>query len=375
MTRARHLLLCGFACVALAGGFDAASAQTATSSKPPSSAIPVQLAQSKRQDVPVLLSNIGSVLAYQSVLVRARVDGTLTHVYFNEGQQVKPGDKLAEIDPRPYAAVLAQAIAKRAADVAMLESAQKDLTRFSNLMHDQFASRQSVDQQTGQVGQLQAQIQGDDAAIATAKLNLDFCNITSPIEGRVGLRLVDVGNLIHASDAAGIVSITQLQPIAVTFTLPQDDLPAVQDSMHIETVPVFALTADDRTQLDQGKLLTIDNHIDETTGTIKLKAEFPNKESRLWPGQFVNVRMQIQTLPNAVVVPSSAVQRGPQGLYVYVVKPDSSVAMQPVTVQQDDGKLAVLTTGLDSGVTVVVNGQSRLQTGTFVTAAAAPSAS
>ena len=331
--------------------------------------IPVQITQAKRQNVPVMLANIGAVQAYQSVLVRARVDGTLTQVFFKEGQMVKAGDRLAEIDPRPYAAALAQAMAKKAADTAMLETAQKDLARYSSLAKDQFGSRQQVDQQTGQVGQFQAAMQGDDAAIATARLNLEFCNITSPITGRTGLRQVDPGNLIHSSDSTGIVTITQLQPIAVIFTLPQDDLPAIHDAMRGATVPVLAYTADDRTELGRGKLLTIDNQIDQTTGTIRLKAEFPNADNRLWPGQFVNIRMQTEVLADALTVPSGAVQRGPKGLYVYVVKPDQTVAMQPVEVRQDDGTTTVIAKGLDDGVQVVVNGQSRLQAGSRVTAA------
>ncbi len=365
------------AAAVVAGGAGIVLAQKSLAqSSPPASqaprapdAIPVQISPTKRQNVPVMLENIGAVQAYQSVLVRARVDGTLTQVFFKEGQMVKAGDRLAEIDPRPYAAAVAQAMAKKAADTAMLETAQKDLSRYSSLARDQFGSRQSVDQQMGQVGQLQAALQGDDAAIATARLNLEFCNITSPITGRTGLRLVDPGNLIHSSDSTGIVTITQLQPIAVLFTLPQDDLPAIHDAMHAGAVPVFAYTADDRTELDRGKLLTIDNQIDQATGTIRLKAEFPNTDDRLWPGQFVNVRMQTQVLANALTVPSGAIQRGPKGLYVYVVKPDQTVAMQPVEVRQDDGTTTVIAKGLDDGVQVVVNGQSRLQAGSRVTAA------
>jgi membrane fusion protein, multidrug efflux system len=351
------------------------SAPASPNAQRPPDAVPVQLGQAKRQDMPVLLNNIGAVQANQQVLVRARVDGTLTQIYFKEGQMVKAGDKLAEIDPRPYAAALASAMAKKAADTAMLATAEKDLTRTSNLVQRDFASRQQYDQQTGQVGQLQATLQGDDAAIANAQLNLNFCNITSPITGRVGLRMVDVGNLIHSNDQTGIVTVSQLQPIAVTFTLPQDDLPVIHQAMQAGAVPIFAYTADDKRQLGQGKLLTIDNQIDQATGTIKLKAEFPNEDSALWPGQFVNVRMQAATLKNALTVPSAAVQRGPQGLYVYLVKPDSRVAMQPVEVQQDDGKTAVIAKGLDEGVQVVVNGQSRLQTGSRVVASNPSSAS
>jgi multidrug efflux system membrane fusion protein len=216
------------------------------------------------------------------------------------------------------------------------------------------------------VAQDQAIIAGDEAAIATARLNLDFCNITSPIEGRTGLRLVDAGNLIHATDATGIVSISQLHPIAVIFTLPQDALPQVQAAMAQGTLPVLARTADDHSQLAAGRLLTIDNAIDQTTGTIRLKAEFANLDDRLWPGQFINVRLEVATLKDVVTVPSVAVQRGPDGLFVYLVKPDSTVAVQPVELAQDDGQVAVVNKGLDPGVQVVTNGMSRLQNGSRV---------
>lgn len=337
------------------------------------SGVPVQAAVAKQQDVPVLLRNIGTVQAYYSVLVRARVDGNLDRVFFTEGQDVKAGDPIAEIDPRPYAAALAAAQAKKAADQAQLANARADLVRYSNLVRSDFASHQQVDTQTAMVAQLQATIAGDDAAIESARLNLEFCHITSPIDGRTGLRLVDPGNLIHATDAQGIVTITQLHPIAVVFTLPQDDLPQIQAALARGVAPVFAYTADDSSELARGHLLTIDNQIDQGTGTVKLKAEFINPDDRLWPGLFVNVRLQVETLKDAVTVPSTALQRGPNGLYVYVVRPDSTVAMQPVTVRQDDGTLAVITKGVQAGTEIVVNGQLRLQDGSHVAVAKASS--
>lgn len=336
--------------------------------------VPVQVAAAQRQDVPVLLRNIGTVQAYQSVLVRARVDGTLDRILFREGQEVKAGDRLAQIDPRPYQAALDQARARKAADQAQLANAQRDLARTSNLARSDFASRQQLDTQSASVAQFQATIAGDDAAIATAQLNLDFCNITAPIDGRVGLRLVDAGNLIHAADAQGIVSITQVQPIAVLFTLPQETLPQVQAAMARGALPTLAFSQDDRTQLSAGRLLTIDNAIDPATGTIRLKAEFANADERLWPGQFVNVRLQVETLAGAVTVPSIAVQRGPNGLFAFVVRPDGTAAMQPVEVRQDDGRTAVIAKGLEAGAHVVVNGQSRLQNGSKVAIAAPPDA-
>lgn len=340
-----------------------ASHGTASAQAP---AIPVTAASTARQDVPTLLRNIGAVQAYQSVLVRARVDGTLDRYFFTEGQDVKRGDKLAQIDPRPYAAALAQVQAKKASDQAQLANAQRDLARYSNLAKSDFASRQQLDTQTAMVAQLQATIQGDDANIAAAQLNLDFTNITSPIDGRTGLRLVDAGNLIHATDTTGLVTIAQIHPIAVTFTLPQDDLPEIQAAMAKQKLPVTAFTQDDRTALGEGTLETTDNAIDPTTGTIKLKAVFQNVDDKLWPGQFVNVRLQIGVQNNVLTVPSVAVQHGPDGLFVYVVKPDSTVAMQTVEVGQDDGKTAVIAKGLDDGTQVVINGQSRLQNGAKV---------
>jgi multidrug efflux system membrane fusion protein len=334
--------------------------------------VPVQIALTKREDVPVTLRNIGAVQAFQSVLIRARVDGTLDKVLFSEGQDVKAGQVIAQIDPRPYAAALAQAGAKKAADEANLANAQRDLARYSSLASSSFASRQQVDTQLALVAQYQANIKGDDAAIDSARLNLDFTSITSPIEGRTGLRLVDAGNLIHATDTTGIVTITQIQPIAVLFTLPQDTLPQIQSSMAAGKLPVLAYTSDDKQLLATGQLLTTDNTIDQTTGTIRLKAVFANKESKLWPGQFINVRLTLGTLKSALTVPSVAVQRGPSGLYVYVIKPDNTAAVQPIDIAQDDGQVAVIAKGLDDGVQVVTAGQSRLQNGTRVAATTAP---
>jgi membrane fusion protein, multidrug efflux system len=333
-----------------------------------SEAIPVTTVSVTRQDVPVLLRNIGAVQAFQSVLIRPRVDGTIDKVLFTEGQDVKPGDKLVQIDPRPYAATLAAAQAKKASDQANLVNAQRDLARYTSLAKSDFASRQQMDTQAAMVAQGVATVQGDDAAIATAQLNLDFTNITSPIEGRTGLRMVDAGNLVHATDVTGLVMITQIRPISVIFTLPQDDLPEIQAAMATGTLTVTAYTSDDRTLLATGQLATIDNTIDPSTGTIKLKSVFQNPDSKLWPGQFVNARLQLKVLPNVQTVPSAGVQHGPNGLYAYVVKPDSTVAVAPIQVTQDDGQVAVVEKGLDDDARIVVAGQSRLQAGTKVVA-------
>jgi multidrug efflux system membrane fusion protein len=353
-------------------GFDHARAQAGAPA--PSEAVPVTVVRVQKQDVPEYARGIGLVQAYRSVLVRARVDGTLNAIAFREGQEVNPGDLLAEIDPRPYAATLAQAQAKRAADQAQLENARRDLARYASLAKTNFASRQQVDTQEALVNQYVANIQGDDANIASAGLNLSFCRITAPIQGVVGLRLVDIGNLIHATDTTGIVSITQVHPIALVFTLPQDELPSVRDAMdkaggsQSATLPVIAVTSQDGKLLSRGKLLTINNSIDTTTGTITLKAEFANTDNKLWPGQFVAAKLQLSVARGVLTLPPSAVQHGPDGLYVYVVKPDTTVSKQSVQVGYQDEIASVVTDGLAGGETVVLSGQLRLQPGTRVDA-------
>ena len=329
-------------------------------------AVPVTTVHVARQDVPEYVTGIGTVQAYRSVLVRARVDGTLDTVAFREGQTVHPGDLLAQIDPRPYAAALAGAQAKRAADQVQLDNAKRDLERYSNLVRSNVASRQQTDTQQALVGQYSANIQGDDAAIATAALNLSFCRITAPIEGVVGLRLIDIGNLIHATDSTGIVSITQVHPISLVFTLPQDQLPEVREAMRGGMPPVTAMSPNGTAKLSEGRLLTINNSIDTQTGTISLKAEFPNLDDKLWPGQFSTGRLRVRVAPGALTVPPSAVQHGPDGLYIYVVKPDNTASRQDVKVGYQDETAAIVTDGLHEGDTVVLSGQLRLQPGTKV---------
>ncbi len=329
-------------------------------------AVPVSTAHAIRQDVPIYLFGLGSVQAFNGVLVRARVDGTLMQVTVTEGQDVNQGDVLAIIDPRPFQAALDAAVAKRAQDQADLDNAKRDLTRYSSLAQSSFASRQQVDTQQSMVNRLTAMIAGDDAAVETARLNLGYCTITSPIQGRVGLRQVDPGNLVHASDATGILTITQIRPISVLFTLPQDSLPSINIAMAAGKLPVTAFSGDAKTELDQGTLLTPDNTIDASTGTIKLKAVFPNPNNTLWPGQFVNARLLVSTDKNVLTVPSIAVQHGPSSLYVYVVKPDSTVTRQDVELTRDTGTVAVIAKGLSEDQVVVTDGQSRLQQGTRV---------
>jgi multidrug efflux system membrane fusion protein len=358
------LMVLAAACVVV-GGPSTAQQSRPQGSPPP---VPVTTTRAARQDVPIYLRGLGSVQAFNAVLVRARIDGTLMQFPVTEGQEVKQGDLLAVIDPRPFQAALDAVTAKKTQDEADLANAKRDLGRYSSLEQKNFASRQQVDTQQALVNRLTAMIAGDDAAVTNARLNLSYCYITSPIQGRIGLRQVDPGNMVHASDTTAIVSITQIHPISILFTVPQESLPRISLAMEAGKLPVTAFAADDKTALDQGTLLTPDNAIDPSTGTIKLKATFPNPHNTLWPGQFVNARLQLGTEQNVLTVPSVAVQHGPAGLYTYVVNPDSSVGRQPVEVAHDDGTLAVIAKGLTEGQQVVTDGQSRLQAGTKVTA-------
>jgi membrane fusion protein, multidrug efflux system len=321
--------------------------------------------------LPIELSNIGTVQAWQFVIVRTRVDGTLDRVFFKEGQEVQPGDKLALIDARPYQALLDAAKAKKAQDEADLANAIRDLGRYASLARSDFASRQQLDTQQALVAHTRAAIAGDDAAIAAAQTNLGYTMITAPIPGRVGLRIVDPGNVVHAADTNGIVTIAQDHPIAVIFALPQQDIPQIHAAIAegVKTgqhAVVEAYAGDNKTLLAKGSLLTIDNAIDPATGTIKLKAEFPNTENTLTPGQFVQARLIVKTVPEALTVPSVAVERGADSLFVFRVKPDNTVDVVPVKVGQDNGQVAEILSGLAKGDRVVVNGQSRLTAGTRV---------
>jgi len=352
------------AAVAAARGFAQHASGPAPSSPEP--AVPVLTTTATRGNVPVYLEGIGSVQADNAVLVRSRVDGTLMQVPVREGQEVKRGDVIAVIDPRPYQAALDQAMAKKQEDQAQLVNARLDLVRYQSLERQSFATEQQLDTQQALVAQLVATIAGDQASIEAAQLNVAYCYITSPIPGRVGLRLVDPGNLVHATDTTGIITITQIHPITATFTLPQELLPRVTAAMANGKVPVLAYSSDDRTQLDAGTLLTPNNSIDQTTGTIELKAEFPNPHDTLWPGQFINAHLQVDTDLNAVTIPPASIQHGPDGLYVYIVKADRTAVVEPIEVGYQTARLAVVTKGLNDGEQVVVQGQSRLDNGTRV---------
>jgi multidrug efflux system membrane fusion protein len=355
----------GFLGTSIAQTSSAPSSPTAP--QPDGAAIPVTVAPVTRQDVPVFDEGIGTVQAFQSVLIQARVTGWLDRIAFAEGQDVKPGDLLAEIDPRPYAATLAQVQAKSASDQATLANDEVNLRRDATLAQRSFQTQQQVDNDAAAVRVMQATLQGDAANIQTAALNLSFCRIAAPIAGVVGLRLVDVGNLISAGAGQGIVTITQIQPISVVFTLPQSELPQVQAAQAAGRPLVVAYSQDDRTALGNGELVATNNSIATGTGTITLKATFANTDRHLWPGQFVNAHLQLTVDHNAVTVPVPAIQHGPDGLYVFVVGPNSTVASRPVSIGYQNQALAVVTKGLDGGEQVVVAGQSRLQDGTRVT--------
>ena len=340
----------------------------------PPPAIPVEAGIAANADVPIAEIGLGNVQAFNTVTVKVRVDGQLQKVDFTEGQTVKAGDLLAQIDPRPFQAALDQSIAKKAQDEAQLGNAKVNLQRDENLVIRQFATQQTVDNEKAQVAQLEAAIQGDDAAIENARVQLGYTTITSPINGRTGIRLIDQGNIVHATDTTGIVVLTQLHPISVIFTLPEDDLPAVSAAQAKGPVTVAALNRDDKGVLDQGTLALVDNQIDQATGTMRLKATFPNPNDRLWPGQFVNIRLLLRTDHNVLTVPSGAVQRGPSGLYVYRVKRDNTVELQPIEVGPNGDHVTVVTAGLQAGDRVVTNGQYRLQPGAHVAVADTPAA-
>ncbi len=340
-----------------------ATGQT-TGQKSAPAAIPVIEGAATLQDFPIYRAGIGTVQAYNTVTIRARVDGTLQKVLFTEGQDVKAGDVLAEIDPRPFQAVLDQATAAKTKDEAQLTNAKRDLKRFVDLRD--FATKQSVDTQNTLIDQLAAMVQGDQAAIENATVQLGYTTIASPITGRTGARLIDAGNMIHASEGLSLLTVTQIEPIFVTFTLPQEVLDEVLMAQKRGEVAVEAYKRDDATKLASGMLTLVDNQIDTATGTLRFKATFANKDRRLWPGQFVNVRVVTEIRPQAVVIPSQVVQRGPEGSYAYVVKTDKTVEMRPIKPGATGNGMTLVEAGLTAGENVVVDGQLKLQPGSKV---------
>jgi membrane fusion protein, multidrug efflux system len=330
--------------------------------------VAVDLAPVRRADVPVYLEGLGTVQAFYTVTVTARVDGQINEVAFKEGQDVKKGDLLVQIDPRPYQAALGVAVATRDKDKAQLANAHLDMDRYAALAPEDLASKQTVDTQRALIAQLTAQVKADEAAIDNARTQLDYTTITSPIAGRTGIRLVDPGNIVHGTATTGMVVVTQLEPIAIIASLPEENFEELQSALQRGPVTATALSRDDKEALDTGRVELIDNQIDQTTGTIRVKAILPNKERRLWPGEFVNLRLLTQTRHQVLTIPASALERGPEGTFTYVVQPNSTVAMAPLTTLEQAGDLVVVAKGVTEGQLVVASNQYRLQPGTLVRA-------
>jgi multidrug efflux system membrane fusion protein len=364
------------AVIVLIGGWFWLTRKPASAAGPhaAAAAVAVDTAVATRHDVPVYLEGLGNAQAFYTAKISSRVDGQLDRVGFVEGQLVRKGDLLAQIDPRPLQAALEQASAMQAKDGAQLESAKRDFDRYTVLAPKNLISQQVLDSQKALVEQLQAQIKVDAAAIDNARTQLQYATITAPFAGRTGIRLVDPGNIVHASDTTGIVVLTQIQPISVVFTLPEDAISQVTQAMAAGQLSVTALSRDDRTQLDSGTLALVDNQIDTTTGTVRLKATFQNTRNALWPGQFVNVRILLQQRHDALTVPSLAVQRGPDGMFAYVVKSDSTVDARPIETAEETDGMIVITGGLQPGERVVTTNQYRLQPGASVHVVAPTSA-
>jgi multidrug efflux system membrane fusion protein len=337
--------------------------------------VPVVVATAQRGDLPVYFDGLGTVTAFNTVTVHSRVDGQITKINFQEGQFVHQGESLLEIDPRPYQVQLEQAEGQLAKDQAQLRDVQVNYERFQLLYKEGVIPKQQLDTQGAQVGQFEGSIKADQGTIDSAKLQLVYSHVTAPISGRIGLRLVDIGNIVHATDTNGLLVITQLQPIAVIFSLPQDQLPQVATKLRNgEQLVVDAYDRDDTTKIESGKLLTIDNQIDTTTGTYKLKAVFNNDRNLLFPNQFVNVHLLADVKKNLVIVPASAIQRGPQGTYVYVVQSGNTAKIQTVTIALTTANTVGLSAGLNAGDVVVVDGQDKLQDGSQVNPSTAPAA-
>jgi multidrug efflux system membrane fusion protein len=322
-----------------------------------------------QHDVPIYLSGVGTVIAYNTDVVRAQIQGQIISINFTEGQTVHAGDLLAQIDPRPYQALIDQYTGNLERDQAQLKNAQTNLTRYSQLGDKGWATPQLVETQQAQVGELQAAIKADQALINAANVQLSYTRLTSPIDGVVGIRQIDVGNIISPSNTNGLVVVTQLHPISLIFTLPETTLPQIQQQQQKTKTPlaVLAYSQDNTIQLDQGVLGLVNNEILQTTGSIQLKANFPNQSNRLWPGELVNARLLVDTRYNGLTVPAAVVQQGPQGPYAYVVNPDSTVAIRPIKVAQISEGQALIDSGLQANEQVVVDGQYKLQPGTHVT--------
>jgi membrane fusion protein, multidrug efflux system len=329
-------------------------------------AIPVTIAQAQTADFAVYLNGLGTVQPYETVTVHSRVDGELTKVAFKQGQMVSEGELLAQIDPRPYQAALDQALAKKAQDEANLKNAQLNLQRYTTLNKEEFSTRQQLDTQQASVDQIDAQIKGDQAAIDNAQTQVGYTTIRSPLSGKTGFRFIDPGNIVHAADTMGIVTIVKLQPISVVFTAPEEDVPQINKALAAGTIPVTALSSDGSKTLSQGHLALVDNKVDQASGTISMKATFENTDNVLWPGLSVSTRLLVETLKHVTVVPEDAVQNGPNGLYAFVVGDDNKAEMRSINIGQEDHGQAVVLQGLSAGEKVVTAGQYRVQQGALV---------
>jgi multidrug efflux system membrane fusion protein len=329
-------------------------------------AIPVTVAKAQKADFPVYLNGLGTVQPYDTVTVRSRVDGQITKIAFKQGQMVKEGDILALIDPRPYQSAFDQALSKKAQDEANLKNAQLNLQRYATLAKTDSISRQQFDTQQAMVDQLNAVIKGDQAAIDNAKTQVSYTTIRSPLAGKTGFRLVDPGNIVHGADTTGIVTIVKLQPISVVFTAPEEAVPQINKALAAGPVPVTALSSDGLKTLSQGELALVNNEVDQASGTIRMKATFANTDNVLWPGLSVTTRLLVDTLKQVTVIPEDAIQRGPNGLYVFVVGDGNKVEARNIKVDQEDDGKSVVAQGLSPGQTVVIAGQYRLQQGAFV---------
>jgi membrane fusion protein, multidrug efflux system len=373
MRRKYVIILIGLALIAAAGGVLVAKhdwrPEDAEAADAPPSAAPIVAGTVVKHDVPIYLSGVGTVVAYNTVVVRAQIQGQIVSINFTEGQHIHAGDLLAQIDPRPYQAQIEQFTANRDRDQAQLANAQANLNRYTPLEQKGFATSQLLDTQKAQVAQLEAAVKADVALIDAANVQLSYTRLTSPIDGVVGIRQIDIGNVISPSTPTGLVVVTQLEPISLIFTLPETDLPRIQVQQEKAKAPltVLAYSQDDKMQLDQGALGLVNNEILQTTGSIQLKANFPNTAHRLWPGELVNARLLLYMRHDGLTVPASVVQQGPQGAYAYVVNPDSTVAVRPVKVAQISDGQALIDSGLQADEQVVVDGQYKLQPGTRVT--------
>ena len=336
------------------------------SDSPTRPAVPVTVGKAVKRDLQTYLEGLGTVQAYNTVTIRPQVDGQLVKLTVKEGQTVHTGDLLFQIDPRPYQAVYDQAMAKKAQDQAQLANARLDLERYTKLADKNYIAHQQLDATHAQVNQLEAAVKGDQGAIDAARVNLDYCSIRSPIEGRVGIRTIDVGNVVHASDPAGLVVITQLQPIHLVFSLAEDNLQNILKAEHSAPPPVSAISRDGSKHLDDGVLDLVDNQVDQTTGMVRLRATLPNKANLLWPGQFVNARMTLDKLAGVLTIPVEAIQRGTEGRSVFIVKTDGTVEQRPIQIGPVSEGVAVVTKGVTDGETVVTSGQYRLETGSKV---------